>query len=153
MNKEWSDKNKKMQSLIAKETDMKKSIDPIAYCGLSCGHCFLRESCGFCRSENNTCSNAAMYPDHVCPNVACCKERGLDGCYECDDLEDCHKGFYGNGNDGNAVKALALFIRRYGKTELLNVMDRLHQKYDFKKIQEIIGYDTEEGLKILEESR
>ena len=32
-------------------------------------------------------------------------------------------------------------------------MDRLHERYDFKKIQEIIGYDVEEGLKILEDNR
>ena len=63
------------------------------------------------------------------------------------------KGFYANGNDGNAVKALGLFIRKYGKKELGSVMDRLHQKYDFRKIQEIIGYDIYEGLKILEENR
>ena len=39
------------------------------------------------------------------------------------------------------------------KKELLSVMDELHQKYDFRKIQEIIGYDTEEGLMILENNR
>lgn len=51
------------------------------------------------------------------------------------------------------MKALGLFIRNYGKKELGSVMDRLHQKYDFRKIQEIIGYDIYEGLKILEENR
>ena len=146
MNKETLDKNR-LYEKVQKETDS------IAYCGLSCRHCFLNEKCGFCRSAYNACSNAMMYPDHVCPNVACCREKGIDGCYECEELERCWNGFYGNGNDGNAVKALALFIKKYGKKELLSVMDQLHQKYDFKKIQEIIGYDTEEGLKILEQNR
>ena len=131
----------------------RKGADPIAYCGLSCSHCFLKEWCGSCRTCYNTCSFATCSPDGICPNAACCREKGLDGCYECEELPDCGKGFYANGNDGNAVKALGLFIRKYGKKELGSVMDRLHQKYDFRKIQEIIGYDIYEGLKILEENR
>ena len=131
----------------------RKGVDPIAYCGLSCNHCFLKEGCGSCRSDYNTCSYAVSCPERVCPNAACCKERGIDGCYECEDLAACQKGFYANGNDGNAIKALAMFIRKYGKKELSSVMDNLHKKYDFQKIQEIIGYDMEKGLKILEENR
>ena len=30
--------------------------------------------------------------------------------------------------------------------------DRLHEKYDFSKAQEILGQDFQEGLRILEES-
>ena len=48
---------------------------------------------------------------------------------------------------------MSLFIRKYGKKELFAVLDNLHSKYDFKKIQEIIGWDAEEGLKILEDNR
>ena len=131
----------------------KKGVDPIAYCGLSCSHCFLKDWCGFCRSAYNTCSNATMYPDHICPNVACCKAKGLDGCYECEELNDCRNGFYGNGKDGNAVKAMALFIRKYGKKELAAVLDRLHQQYQFEKIQEVLGNNLEQGLAILEQNR
>ena len=112
-----------------------------------------REQTSFLIVIYNTCSFATCSPDGICPNAACCREKGLDGCYECEELPDCGKGFYANGNDGNAVKALGLFIRKYGKKELGSVMDRLHQKYDFRKIQEIIGYDIYEGLKILEENR
>ena len=131
----------------------RKGVDPIAYCGLSCNHCFLKEWCGSCRTSYNTCSNATCSPDGICPNAACCRESGLDGCYECEKLAGCQKGFYANGNDGNAVRALALFIRKYGKKELPAVLENLHQKYDFQKIQEVIGYDTAEGLRILEENR
>ena len=131
----------------------RKGVDPIAFCGLSCSHCFLKEWCGSCRTKYNACSYAACCPGRVCPNAACCEERGIDGCYECEDLIGCRRGFYANGNDGNAVKALALFIRKHGKKELSAVMDNLHRKYDFKKIQEIIGYDREEGLRILEDNR
>ena len=131
----------------------RKGVDPVAYCGLSCDHCFLMEWCGGCRTAYNACSNATCAPDGVCPNAACCRASGLDGCYACDALAGCQKGFYANGNDGNAVKALSLFSRKYGKRAVLATMDRLHQRYDFEKIQEILGYDIEEGLRILEENK
>ena len=131
----------------------RKGVDPIAYCGLSCNHCFLKEWCGSCRTAYNTCSYAACSTGGVCPNAACCKESGLDGCYECEKLKNCQKGFYANGNDGNAIKAMALFIQRYGKKALPAVLDHLHQQYDFQKIQEVLGHDTEEGFKILEANK
>jgi len=130
----------------------RKGVDPIARCGLSCNHCFLKEWCGGCRTAYNTCSDACRYPDRTCPNTSCCIEKGFDGCYECDELRGCRKGFY-EYDDVNAVKAMALFTRRYGKKELLKTMDRLHREYEFEKIQEILGNDLEEGLKILEKHR
>ena len=131
----------------------RKGVDPVAYCGLSCSHCFLKEWCGSCRTAYNTCSFATCSPDGVCPNAACCRKRGHDGCYECDELRDCRIGFYTSGNDCSAIKAMALFIRKYGKKELQAVLDKLHRKNDFSKIQEILGSDLDEGLKILEENR
>jgi hypothetical protein len=131
----------------------RKGVDPIAYCGLSCDHCFLKEWCGSCRTAYNTCSYATCSPDGVCPNAACCRENGLDGCYACDRLNTCRKGFYASGNDGNAVRAMSLFIRKYGKKELPAVLEKLHREHDFRKIQEILGSDTEEGLRILEANR
>lgn len=123
--------------------DARKGIDPIAYCGFSCNHCFLAQWCGSCRSEYNTCSFAICSPNNICPNTSCCKEKGYDGCYECDDLVTCEKGFYKPGNDGaNAAKAQALYIRKHGKKEFLKVHDRLHNKCDFTKTQEIPGQDA-----------
>ena len=131
----------------------KKGIDQIAYCGLSCSHCFLTAWCGSCRTIYNICSFATCSPDGVCPNTACCKEKGLDGCYECDELYDCKKGFYSLGKETNAIRAMALFIKKHGKKELLKVLDTLHQKKNFQKIQEVLGEKIEEGLRILEENR
>ncbi len=133
--------------------EARKGVDPVAYCGLSCNHCFLKEWCGSCRTAYNTCSYATCSPDRICPNAACCREKGLDGCWECEHLTGCQKGFYANGNDVNAIKAMALFIRKFGKRELAAALDRLHRRYDFQKIQEILGNDVEEGLRILEENR
>ena len=131
----------------------KKGVDQIAYCGLSCAHCFLTAWCGSCRTIYNTCSFALASPDGVCPNASCCKEKGLDGCYECSELYNCKKGFYSLGKDTNAIRAMALFIKKYDKKELLQVLDKLHSKKKFEKIQEVLGEQIDEGLKILEEWR
>lgn len=130
----------------------RKGADPIARCGLSCNHCFLKDWCGGCRTAYNTCSDACRYPGRICPNTACCMEKGIDGCYECDELKNCRKGFY-EYDDVNAIKAMALFTRKFGKKELLKTMDKLHEMHDFEKIQEILGNDLEEGFRILERTR
>lgn len=67
-------------------------------------------------------------------------------------MTDCRKGFYAY-DDINAIKAMALFIRKYGKKELAAVLDRLHEQHDFQKIQEVLGSDLEKGLAILEQNR
>ena len=129
----------------------RKGVDPVAYCGLSCNHCFLGEWCGSCRTEYNVCSFATLYEDKRCPNVVCCNEKNIDGCYECSELEYCTKGFYTPDNDGAAsAKAQAMFIRKYGKKAFLEVHDKLHERFDFAKTQEILGQNMYEGLKILE---
>jgi hypothetical protein len=57
------------------------------------------------------------------------------------------------GKETNAIRAMALFIQKHGKKELLKVLETLHKKNDFQKIQEVLGYEIEEGLRILEENR
>lgn len=125
--------------------------DPTAYCGLSCDHCFLGQWCGGCRSDFNCCSYGTLYEKDVCPNAACCKENGLDGCYDCAEILTCEKGFYTKDNDGAAAaKAQALFIHKHGKEEFFKLQNVMHKARDFKKIQEILGQNTQEGLRILE---
>lgn len=129
----------------------RKGVDPVAYCGFSCNHCFLGQWCGSCRTEYNACSFATCSPDGKCPNVSCCQQRNIDGCFECDELENCQEGFYVPSNDGaNAAKAQAMFIRKYGKKAFLLVHDLLHEKHDFAKTQEILGQDMYKGFEILE---
>lgn len=127
--------------------------DPVAYCGLSCNHCFLGEWCGSCRTDYNVCSYATIYEDKKCPNAACCLEKKIDGCYCCPDLEGCTKGFYTSDNDGAAAaKAQAMFIRKYGKEAFLTMRRRLCERYNFTKTQEILGQDMHEALRILEDT-
>lgn len=129
----------------------RENVDMTAYCGFSCNHCFLGEWCGGCRSVFSCCSYGAFHESGKCPNIDCCQEKGIDGCYECKELAECTKGFYQPDNDGaNACKAQALFIQKYGKEKFFQVHDKLHERYNFKKTQEILGTSVEEGLKILE---
>ncbi|WP_276752754.1 GNAT family N-acetyltransferase [Treponema succinifaciens] len=131
----------------------KQGVDMTAICGLSCAHCFLGEWCGGCRSVFNCCSFGTMFPGGKCPNVKCCKEKNLDGCFDCPELEKCEKGFYTPSNDGAAAsKAQAIFIRQHRKEAHRKVLDNLHKKYKFQKMQEILGQSVEEGIRILEEN-
>ena len=107
----------------------RKGVDPVAYCGLSCNHCFLGEWCGSCRTAYNVCSFATVSPEGICPNAACCAEKGIDGCYACDGLTACEKGFYAPENDGAAAaKAQAMYIKTHGKKAFLKERDRLLDK-------------------------
>lgn len=130
----------------------RKGIDPVAYCGFSCNHCFLGQWCGGCRTNYNVCSYATEFEDKQCPNAYCCREKQIDGCYECGELETCKKGFYVSDNNGAAsAKAQAMFIKKYGKKAFLKVHDKLHERYHFVKTQDILGQDVHKGFGILEE--
>ncbi len=116
--------------------EARAGVDPIAYCGFSCNHCFLGQWCGSCRSDYNCCSYATACEGGVCPQAACCKEKQLDGCWDCPDLEGCKKGYYSKEADGEyACKAAALFIRAHGKEapeRVLAALNKAHpdgQKY------------------------
>ena len=96
--------------------EVKRNTDPVSFCGHHCTYCFLAADCGGCRTDMNYCSYAGAFEDKKCPNVECCREKGIDGCYECDDLFLCKKGYYENENKNEYVaKATALFIKKYGK--------------------------------------
>ena len=131
--------------------DARKGVDPVAYCGFSCNHCFLGQWCGSCRTQYNACSFATVFADKKCPNVVCCQERGLDGCYECEELQSCEKGFYTKENEGAIdAKTRALFISKYGKTIYLKVLAKLQESPEFSADQEKIGKEIDSGLEILE---
>ena len=95
-------------------SEARSGTDPISRCGHHCDHCFLGQWCGGCRSSYNCCSFATICDGSVCPNVQCSEQKGLDGCYECDCLNECTKGYFGCENE-HAAKATAIFISRHGK--------------------------------------
>lgn len=89
-------------------------VDPQGVCGHHCDHCPYTKYCGGCRGVYNNCSYATLYEDGVCPNVSCARERGLDGCYACPELDGCGKGYFG-AEDGHTAKDAARSIRERGK--------------------------------------
>lgn len=103
---------RQIKNTLVKEA--REGLDTVSVCGHHCEYCFLAKWCGGCRSDYNCCSFATICSDGVCPNVACAKEKQLDGCYECDELAQCKLGYYANENEYTA-KATAMFVKKYGK--------------------------------------
>lgn len=112
---------KTMKTALVAEA--RKGVDPVSVCGFSCDHCPFGQWCGGCRSTYNCCSFATVCENGVCPNVQCAAEKKIDGCYLCDELEGCTKGFYKN-DDGYVAKAYAVFIGRYRKELYTKSLDK-----------------------------
>jgi hypothetical protein len=70
--------------------------DSIAYCGLVCKFCHLANTCDGCKSENNCCGRHLSTGG--CYQYNCCKERGLNGCWECKDFS-CGKDMFSDSHD------------------------------------------------------
>ena len=61
--------------------EKKLIMDSVAYCGLICGMCQPEAVCS-CRS-NNHCGKR-LSPEG-CLQYTCCREKGIEGCWECED--------------------------------------------------------------------
>ena len=124
------------------------SNEKIGYCGNHCAYCFY-DKCPGCRSKNPYCSYATLFADCKCPNVTCCKEKKIEGCWQCSNLESCSVGFFSSGE--NDAKAYALFIKKYGKEKYTEVIGRVHTAgYDYPKSFKKIN-DVDRIYKILEQ--
>ncbi|MBP3888448.1 MAG: DUF3795 domain-containing protein [Cellulosilyticum sp.] len=119
----------------------------IARCGLACCLCSEEVRCGggsVCTGcESGKCAYAPQ-----CENLKCSTERGLKGCYECDELA-CQKGLLANVK----IRAFNTFIRQYGIEHFMNCLEKNEKKdvvyhregiigdYDqFKTVEEIVNY-------------
>lgn len=95
----------------------------IGYCGNHCAYCFFTE-CDGCRRNNPSCSYANLFEDKKCPNAICCADKNMNGCWQCEKVKDCGKGFFSSGE--NDAKAYALYIKKYGTEQytrtILNLM-------------------------------
>ena len=88
---------------------MKRELG-IARCGLACCLCSENARCAGC--------NSGDCPDKPwCENRKCSLEKGIVGCYTCD---DCRKGML------TKIKpyGFTLFARRYGVEALLDCLER-----------------------------
>lgn len=130
--------------------DKEEAALKISPCGLHCGYCFFQE-CGGCLSESNFCSFATAQSDKICPNVKCSKSKGLEGCYECPELEICHSGFF--KEEGETAHASAMLIKKYGKKAFAEMMKKLikAKRLYWLEISSIKGDD--ERLRFLEKYR
>lgn len=84
----------------------------MAYCGLACCICSENESCAGCR--NDGCQNKEW-----CKSFNCCKEKGLNGCWECAELESCDNFMLKK----QKVLSFAKFIAQYGEEKLMSCLE------------------------------
>lgn len=84
----------------------------LAYCGLACAVCGENGSCAGCRNEG--CRDKEW-----CKNFNCCREKGLNGCWECP-LFPCEGGML----QKLRIRAFARFIKEYGEETLLSCLEK-----------------------------
>jgi len=121
----------------------KEIVDNIGYCGLLCNLCHLAIDCSGCKTENNTC--ARYLSETGCYQYNCCKERDLNGCWECVDF-NCGKDMFSVSHDLR-LRAFVRFIKdegleKFGKCIIEN--ERNGIKYGHQKDYD--GFETEEDV-------
>lgn len=114
-------------------------IKETGYCGNHCEYCFFTD-CDGCRSKNPSCSYSNLFDDKKCPNVVCCKNKNINGCWLCDKVDICDRGFFSSGE--NDAKAYALYIKKYGigqYTKRILALMKKGYKYpkEFKEINDV----------------
>lgn len=123
-------------TLIRKEDIKNKNI---GYCGNHCEYCFFEE-CNGCKSGNASCSYANLFDDKKCPNALCCANKDIAGCWKCDNVMECKKGFFSSGE--NDAKAYALYIKKHGEEKYTKrILELVKKGYnypmEFKDINDV----------------
>ncbi len=119
----------------------------VAYCGLACCVCSENTTCVGCR--NKGCKDKDW-----CKSFNCCKEKGLNGCWECSDFP-CENQML----DKLRVRTFAKFIAKYGEEKLMDALEKnefngmvyhyegqLVGDYDKPKTEEEIRALIQQGL-------
>lgn len=117
-------------------------IKGIAYCGLACCVCSENDSCAGCR--NDGCKDKEW-----CKSFLCCKEKGLDGCWECSDFP-CDNPML----DKLRIRTFANFIAEYGEYKLMNALEKnelsgIIYHYEGQIVGDYDKLQTEEEIKAL----
>lgn len=110
-----------------------------AYCGLACCICSENENCLGCRNDGCTDKQG-------CQSYDCCKEKGLNGCWECSDFP-CNNPMLNKLR----VRTFAKFISMYGENELLKCLKINESKgiiyhYEGKLVGDYDNAQTEEEI-------
>jgi len=111
----------------------------IAYCGLACCVCSENDKCTGCQSGG--CDIHGW-----CKNYNCCREKGLNGCWECADFP-CS----GTMLDKPRIRAFARFAKEYGTDELIRCLMRNKAKsivyhYDGQLVGDYDKCDSEDEI-------
>lgn len=122
---------------------IKEIVDNIGYCGLLCKLCHLAEDCNGCKSKNNRCQRYLSAAG--CYQYNCCRERNLNGCWECDDF-NCGKDMFSDAHDVR-LRAFVRFIKEEGLEKLAEYVienEKIGIKYGYQKDYD--GLATEEDV-------
>ena len=90
---------------------MKKELE-ISRCGLACFLCSENQHCNGCHADD--CAGAAW-----CEVRKCCIEKGIDHCFECEEVEACQKGVL------SKLKpyTFTVFAKKYGMNKLIECLE------------------------------
>jgi len=122
--------------------------NPVGFCGHHCNFC-KHKFCGGCRSDYIGTSYKVAC-NGTCPNIECAKGKKLKGCYSCDELMGCKKGYYSKTKECTA-KATAIFIKKHGiKCYSKTLKKAVDNGIKYTKKFDATG-SVEKALKLLEE--
>lgn len=105
----WND-DEPWRLFISEDKNMNREKG-LAYCGLACLICGENEMCAGCR--NAGCKNKER-----CKHFNGCKEKGLNGCWECEEFP------CSGMHDKVRVLAFAQFIKQHGEEKLIDCLER-----------------------------
>lgn len=83
----------------------------IAYCGQPCV-CSHKQGCPGCRNEG--CSGKDW-----CKSIKCCREKGMDGCWQCDEFP-CDNPMFKTPR----VRVFVRFISEYGEEAFMTALEK-----------------------------
>ena len=107
------------------ETDM------ISCCGIHCKYCFFDGGCNGCMNQPNQNSYGYYCDGQLCTNIKCAKQKGIEGCYKCDEVATCTVGFFKNSPYG---RVMAQFIGKEGKQAFEKaVKEMIRRGYNYSK--------------------
>ena len=92
----------------------------IAYCGLLCGLC---RPDGGCSCKSGQCGK--MLSPNGCYQYTCCKEKGLKGCWECDEAP-CGRDML--TPDHVKIRAFLRYIQEVGVQKFLQAVEYNEKK-------------------------
>lgn len=84
----------------------------VAYCGLACCVCSENEQCAGCRNDG-------CHGKEWCKSFNCCKEKNLNGCWECADFP-CENEML----DKLRVRTFAKFVAEHGENALMGALEK-----------------------------